>query len=326
MTTVAVLRGGSVGEHEVSLETGAHILELLPSLSEGRFRPLDVFIDKELMWHVRGVPIAPERALANADVVFNALHGGYGEDGSVQRLLGRLGIPYTGSGAYGSAVSLNKKLAKDIMQKAGVRVPRHIVLTVSPDLEREALAAFRSFSPPVMVKPVSAGSSVGAGLATTFAEFWERVKDAFAHGTEVLAEEFVIGREATCGVIDDFRGKERYALLPAEIAKPSPFSIFDQAAKRDGARVRMPAGFTKDERSEIERLALLAHERLGLRQYSRSDFIVTPRGVYFIEANALPPLAPRSAFAQSLSATGVSLEEMLEHLVTLARSKVHSHA
>lgn len=325
MTTVAVLRGGSAGEHEVSLETGAHILGLLPSLSEGEFRPLDIFIDKELVWHVRGVPIAPERALANADIVFNALHGGYGENGSVQRLLERIGIPYTGSGAYGSAISLNKKLAKDIMQKVGVRVPRHIVLTVSPDLEREALAAFRSFSPPVMVKPVSSGSSMGAGLATTFPEFWERVKEAFAHGTEVLAEEFVMGREATCGVVDDFRGKERYALLPAEITKPSPFSIFDNAAKRDGARVQAHGGFKKDERSEIERLALLAHELLGLRQYSRSDFVVTPRGVYFIEANALPPLAPRSAFAQSLSATGASMQELLGHLASLI-TKTHAHA
>jgi D-alanine-D-alanine ligase len=326
MVTVAVLRGGAGGEHEVSLDTGAHVLKVLPAVAEGRFRPLDVFIDKNGAWHVRGVPVSPERALANADVVFNALHGGEGEDGTVQRILERASIPYTGSGAFASLASLNKRLAKDMLVKAGAKVPRAIVLKVSPDLEREAMEAFRAFSPPVVVKPVSSGSSVGAGLAGTFAEFWEKVKEAFTHGKEVLVEEYLVGREATAGVIDDLRGQEHYALLPAEIAKPSMFSIFDYAAKQDGTRVRTSGGFTKEENAEIERIALLAHQALGLRHYSRSDFIVTPRGVYFLEANALPPLAPFSAFSQSLSATGISEEELFEHLIALALSEKRSHA
>ncbi len=304
--TVAVLRGGVGGEHEISLDTGAQVLRILPSVGDGALRPIDVFIDKNGAWHVRGVPMSPERALANADVAFNALHGAYGEDGTVERLLERIGIPYTGSSAFASAASCNKRLAKDSLKKAGARVPQSVVLKVSHDIEREALAAFRSFSPPVMVKPVFAGSSVGAGLARTFPEFWERMTEAFAQAKEVLVEEYLLGREATCGVIDDFRGQPRYALLPAEIKRPSPFSIFDYDAKRKGESIRIPGDFAKGESAEIARLALCAHEALGLRHYSRSDFIVTPRGVYFLEANALPPLAPESSFAQSLGATGVS--------------------
>jgi D-alanine-D-alanine ligase len=241
-------------------------------------------------------------------------------------MLERVGVPYTGSGAYASAASLNKWLAKDILAKAGARIPRAIVLRISSDMEGDALAAFRAFSPPVMVKPISSGSSIDAGIAKTFGEFREKVMEAFSHATEVLAEEYLIGREATAGVIDDFRGQARYALLPAEITKPSMFSIFDYAAKRDGARVQAPGKFTPEERAEIERLALLAHDALGLRHYSRSDFIVTPRGVYFLEANALPPLSSNSAFSRSLSATGISEGELVGHLIALARHEESAHA
>jgi len=321
MITVAVLRGGTGGEHEVSLDTGAHVLKTIAALAGDAFRPFDIFIDKRGVWHVRGVPVSPERALANADVVFNALHGAYGEGGDIQRTLERAGVPYTGSGAYASAAALNKRLAKDIVGKAaGMRSPRSLVLRVSSDMEHDALAAFRTFSPPVMVKPISSGSSIGAGLAKTFPEFREKLMEAFSEAREVLAEEYLIGREATAGVIDGFRGHAHYALLPAEIAKPSMFSVFDYAAKRDGSRVEVPGKFTKEEQHEIERLALLAHDALGLRHYSRSDFIVTPRCVYFLEANALPPLSPNSAFSRSLSATGISEGELVGHLVALARS------
>lgn len=323
MLTVAVLRGGTGGEHEVSLDTGAQVLNFLSGKDE--FRSLDVFIDKEGVWHVRGMPLSPERVLASADVAFNALHGMYGE-GIVQATLERSGIPYSGSSAFASAASLNKTLAKDMLKKAGARTPRHMILSVSPNIESEAAVAFRSFSPPVMVKPVSSSSSLGAGLAKTFPEFWEKMTEAFSHAKEVLVEEYVIGREATSGVIDNFREQRHYVLLPAEIERPGKFSIFDYAAKRDGGIVRVPGNFTKEETAEIGRLALLAHEALGLRHYSRSDFIVTPRGVYFLEANALPPLSPKGSFSQSLSAAGVSKDELLEHLISLARHKEDIHA
>lgn len=326
MITVAVLRGGSGGQHDISLKTGATVIESLSRVSEGRglYRAIDVFIDKGGAWHVRGIPVAPERALAGADVAFNALHGSYGE-GQVQTVLERAGISYVGAGAYPATAALNKRLAKDILRREGVRMPMQVILKVSPDLEREAMAAFRSFSPPVIVKPVSSGSSVGVTLAKDFHEFWDGLKEAFAHSKEALVEDYIAGKEASSGVIENFRGDALYTLLPAEIPLPG-FSIFDHEAKRAGtAPIRSPGNFTGEESAEIARLARLAHERLGLRHYSRSDFIVSPRGVYFLEANPLPAFFSGTPFAASLAAAGIATDDFLQHLIGLALPASHPH-
>ena len=283
MIKVAVLRGGPSSEHDISLITGANILE---SLQREPYRPLDIFIDKEGVWHARGLPMTPERELADSDVAINVLHGQYGEDGTVQRILDRIGTPYTGAGAYAAAVSLNKDLTKEILAKEGVKMPRHKVLRVSPDLEKEAREAFRAFSPPIVVKPASAGSSDGVTLAKTFEEFLNGVKKAFELSSQVLVEEYIKGKEATAGVVEGLRGEKIYSLLPIEIVPPEG-RFFDREVKYNGQTLeRVPGNFTKEETAELQRLAKLAHEALGQRGYSRSDFMVSPRGVYFIELNS----------------------------------------
>jgi D-alanine-D-alanine ligase len=320
MIRVGVLRGGPSSEHDISLLTGANVLERLQA--NEKYRPVDIFIDKAGEWHVNGRPVPPERAVSTLDVVFNALHGQYGEDGTVQRLLDRLGVPYTGSGAYASALAMNKHLAKEEMKKHGVKTPGYSVLKVSPDLEKEALEAFRRFSPPVVVKPAAAGSSVGVTLAKTFDQFWEGVKKAFEHSTQVIVEEYIKGKEATAGIVEKLRGEDMYALLPIEIVPPSSATFFDRDVKYNGATIeRVPGNFTPEESAELQRLAKLAHEKLGLRHYSRSDFIVSPRGVYFLESNTLPGITAESLVPKPLKAVGISLDEFLDHLITIAMQK-----
>lgn len=314
MQTVLVLRGG-IDAHDVSLKTGA---AALGAFSKDSSRAIDVFIDKKGAWHVRGVPVAPEQALRGADRIFNALHGAFGEDGQVQKILERSGVPFTASGAFASALAMQKPLAKELMQKAGVRVPRHALVSESPDLEREVLAGFRSFSPPVVIKPAASGTSLGVSVAKTFESAWSAVKNAFGFSPKVMLEEYISGREATLGVVEDFRGKEAYALLPIEVVRPR-LSVFDAAMKRAEPPLRL-GSFTRDESAELERLARLAHETMGLRGYSRSDFIVTPRGVYFLEANSQPPLGPGTAFSASLEAVGAE-GEIFEHLLRVSASK-----
>lgn len=312
---VAVLRGGASSEHDISLITGANILK---NLAREPYRTIDVFIDKVGVWHVRGIPMSPERALANSDVALNVLHGQYGEDGTVQRILDRIGIPYTGAGAYSAAVALNKPLTKDILSKHGVRMARHKVLSVSPHLEEEAREAFAMFSPPVVVKPAGAGSSVGVTLAKTFYDFWEGVKRAFEHSTQVIVEEYIRGKEATAGVVDGLRGESVYRLLPVEIIPPKDAKFFDRAVKYDGQTVeRVPGNFTREETEEIQRIAKLAHEALGQKGYSRSDFIVSPRGVYFLEINSAAGvgLTSESLLPKSLAAVGISFHEFLDHII-----------
>ena len=318
---VAVLRGGGGGEHDVSLKSGANILAGIERIGH---IPLDVFIDKSGVWHVRGIPAAPERALLGVDVAWNILHGAPGEDGALQRVLDRLGVSYTGSGAYPSAAAFNKALTKDILKAHGVRMPRHVILSVSPDLEKEAKEAFRAFSPPVVVKPTSSGSSVGVRLVKTFSDFWEAVKEAFAHSPKVMVEEYIKGKEATAGVVEGLRGMALYPLLPIEIVPPPTHQIFDYDAKYSGESTeRVPGNFTREETEELQRMAGVVHNALGLRHYSRSDFVVSPRGVYFLEVNnaAGVGMTSESLLPKSLAAAGISTDEFLDHIITLALEK-----
>ncbi len=313
---VAVLRGGPSSEYDVSLATGRSVLT---HLDEDRYQPLDVLITRDGVWHFRGMPVEPERVARQADVVVNALHGSYGEDGGVQRVLESLRIPYTGSRAVPSAAAMHKAVAKEYLRAHGVKTPRHVVFPVSHDLNQRVVELFRNFPQPSVIKPVNAGSSVGVTVARTFAEFENGIVHGFQFSPTLLIEEYIVGREATCGVVDQFRGEDTYALFPIEIVPPRENAFFDYHAKYSGASDEIcPGRFSASEKKEIQDLALLAHQSLGLRHYSRSDFIVSPRGVYFLEVNTLPGLTEQSLVPKALAAHGVSLPEFLDHVINLA--------
>ena len=319
MATVAVIRGGVGDEHDVSLKTGLNVLR---RLEHSTHHPVDVYIDRTGVWHVRGTPMSPRRALGTVDVVFNALHGHYGEDGGVQRELERLGVPYTGPQPLGASIAMNKALAKEMVAPHGILVPRHIIINVTPDIERVAIDIFRSFPQPSIVKPINSGSSVGVTLAKSFNQFFDGIKNAFQYSKDVMVEEYIRGKEATVGVIDGFRDKTLYALPPVEIVLPSTSDIFDYDAKYGGNTTeRCPGAFSRAQIEQLEEAAKTVHEKLGLRHYSRSDFMVTPKGPYFLEANALPGLTDQSLVPKSLDAVGASMDEFLAHVISLALEK-----
>jgi D-alanine-D-alanine ligase len=312
---VGVLRGGPSREYEVSLNTGKTVLEQLPG---DRYEPKEIFIDKAGRWHVRGMPVEPARALSNVDVVFNALHGEYGEDGQVQKLLETHNVRYTGSDALASAVCMNKALAKGRLQESGVRLAHHRVLRQEDVNERTAFELFRSFPMPAVLKPVSAGSSVGVVLVRTYHDLFDALEQAFSDSDTVLIEQYILGKEATVGVIDGYRGVTHYALPPIEIV-PTKNDFFDYAEKYDGlAQEVCPARFGAETNKILEKLALEVHKLLNLKHYSRSDFIVTPHGVYFLEVNTLPGLTEACLVPKALTAVGSSLPEFLDHVVQRA--------
>ena len=312
--SVGVLRGGPSSEYEVSLESGATVLA---ELDRSKYEPKDIFISRNGEWHVHGMPMSPERALRHIDVVFNAMHGEYGEDGTVQRLLDTFGVPYTGSEAMASAVAFNKQRTKDIVEKLGVRVPRGIVVEPTADHERQVIEVFRTFGVPAMVKPLIGGSSVGMTLARDFEALSSGFSHAFEVSPKILVEEYIKGREATAGVIDSFRGHDIYPLLPIEIILPAASSFFDYDAKykRDDTKYICPGGFSSQEKSLIQQIAQKVHRVLGLRHYSQSDFIISPRGIYFLEVNSLP-----SPWPEALEAIGTKLSDFFDHLISLART------
>ena len=289
---IAVLRGGPSEHYEESLKTGNTVLSILRE--DPKFRPLDIFISRDGEWHHMGKPYEPHQLLKHVDLVWNALHGEYGEDGKLGQLLLQMNIPHTGSTTFSLAMASNKDMSKRVYEQNGLLTPKHEVLLghVSED---ELVRVFRNYLHPVMVKPVRGRGGIGTSIAHSFEELKEAVIHAFKHAERVLVEEFVRGIEARCSVAEGFRGKPLYTFLPT------------------------PNDFKSETHKEIERMSEEAHRALGLRHYSSSDFVITPKGrVYILETNALPSLAPDSHLHNSLLQVGTTPKEFVHHVISLA--------
>lgn len=316
-TRVGILRGGNSSEADLSLGTGAAVLNALP---EEQFDSHDIFIDKHGDWFFRGVKADPIRVLHQFDCAFNALHGGVGEDGTVARILERANTPFTGSLALPSLQSLNKELARSLMGSYGIPIPRGLVLTThektTNDAGEMARHVFSHFGPPYILKPLAGGASEGIRVARTFIELGEQLESMAQEHAAILVEEFLRGVTATVGVIENFREQPLYALPVSEIFLPEGHLFIPSSAHRDGLPLRTPApGLSQEKKKVLMHLAKEAHKALGLKDYSRSDFIITPRGIFLLEINALPGLYPKSPFADALETVGSSVPEFVQHLV-----------
>jgi D-alanine-D-alanine ligase len=305
--------------------TGANVIISLP---EEKYIVRDILIDKEGVWHIRGASRKPEKVLKGLDVVFIALHGEYGEDGRLQNLLDTFGMPYTGSESFPSALAMNKAATKRVATENGIKTPAYFLVrrSESPSELRENLfQAFRSLPMPVVVKPVILGSSVGVTLAGSFEALESAVRKSLSFAEAVMIEEFISGKEATCGVIDGFRKMDTYSLIPVEIRPPAHKDLFDYESKYTGITEEIcPGNFSSKENFEIQRLSVLIHKALGLRHYSRADFIIHPkRGIYFLETNTLPGLTDESLLPKALRSVGSNMPEFLDHVIGLALG--HSH-
>lgn len=316
-TVVGILRGGPSREHEISLRTGHSIMT---ALSRERYTVHDIFIDREGNWHERGLRITPARALSNVDVVVVALHGEYGEDGEVQKLLERFGIPYTGSESFPSFEAMHKVLAKEKARAAGIQIAKYDFIEHEKEVEARVREIVRTYSQPVIVKPPRWGSSVGVSAPTGYQPIHQAVTGLLAEGSHgALVEEFIRGTEASVGVIENIRGEELYALPPVEIVPPASEPFFTYEAKYSGETQEIaPGRFPKDVMLELQDYAKRMHRELDLRHYSRSDFIVSPKGIYYLETNTLPGLTPTSIFPKALASVGISYANFLDHLIGLA--------
>lgn len=322
-TRVAVLRGGPSVEYDISMQTGASVLA---AIDRTTYDPIDVVIMQSGEWLVDGYVRFPEQILQGVDVVFVALHGTYGEDGTVQRLLDRLAVPYTGSGAYASALAMHKALTKDHVADLAFALAPHMLVSRSslPALFSVTDRIADSFGPSYVIKPVALGSSVGAVMVESPAHLPELLKAALETYDEVIVEQRIIGREATCGVIERYRGQQLYALPPVEIVPPHTSDFFDYEVKYNDATEEIcPARFDTEVKQHIEQAAQHIHQTLGLSQYSRSDFIVADDALYFLEVNTLPGLTPASLVPRAIDAVGGTYDGLIEHLLTDALYTAH---
>lgn len=297
---VAVLRGGPSYAYEDSLKTGAYVLNHLRTKPE-EYEPLDVFISRDSEWHLGGVVNEPHRILSQVNVAWNALHGPYGEDGQVQKLLDGARVPYVGSGSLGSTFSFDKTLSKDIYRKSDLLTPASITININTLSENLLIEIFQTFMHPVVVKPADGSHGLGVRLVNTYQDLRDAVKKSFLHTQKVMVEEYVRGSVASCVVLEEGRGERYYTFVPTRLdtmAKVSSHSVADNRY--------------------IAEMAQLAHRALGLRHFSSSDFIISPKGkIYILETNSVPVLHENSLTHKAFEHTGWSGGEFIDHCVRL---------
>jgi D-alanine-D-alanine ligase len=307
---IAVLMGGPSSEHEVSLSSGKTVAK---TLDRKKYEVFPVLIDKRGEWGTDA-----KRLKDLADLAFIAMHGEYGEDGTIQGLLEEIGLPYTGSDPRSSALGMNKVLSERVFRTAGLNTPESLLIQHFGDLESLRI----DFDWPVVVKPADKGSSVGVSIVNNPDEIYSALEQAFAFSRNVMIQEFIRGRELTCGVIDDGLGVAR-ALAPTEII-PKTASFFDYDAKyTSGATEEItPARLPIDFIQLVQKTALAAHKAIGASGFSRTDMILSPYGkLYILEINTIPGMTPTSLLPQEAYACGLDFSEFLDNVIQAALRK-----
>ncbi|HOK08449.1 MAG TPA: D-alanine--D-alanine ligase [Candidatus Hydrogenedens sp.] len=325
---VGVLMGGVSSEHEISLLSGEGVVRALKTTE---YEPIPIIIHRDFNWEFPEKRIMKiEEALVELkrlgiQVVFNALHGAYGEDGRIQGLLDWLHIPYTGSDCLACALAMNKVCSKAVAKMAGIRVADHIVFRKETwiwDRSETVHRVEKELGFPVVIKPSSQGSSVGVTIAGDGETVLVGIEQAMELDNEVLVEKFIKGREVTCGVWDCEEGKPPCALPVTEIC-PKTSSFFDYTAKyTPGATEEItPAPIAPEQTRKVQEMAVRAHQVIGCSTWSRSDFIIDEEGPVWIEINPIPGLTPTSLYPQEAKCAGISYEQMVQKFVEHALNK-----
>jgi D-alanine-D-alanine ligase len=306
---VAVVMGGSSAEREISIQTGAGVMRALQSLG---YEAQSLDYDARFVDAVR--EIAP-------DVVFNALHGPGGEDGHVQAVLDFLGIPYTGSGVEASAIAMDKHLTKKLLAAEGLPTAAWDLF----DLSGGTLPLLPgSLDLPLVIKPRYEGSSHGVAIVHTHEQWTNAMIGAAKTYSQIMAEEFLDGREYTCAIL----GEEALPIIEI-VPNVDDFYTFDAKYAPGGSTHIVPARIDEDLAARLQMLALSVHRLLGLRDYSRTDFIVTKEGrPQILEINTLPGLTATSLVPDACASIGISYEALVDRLVgyALARRDVRDVA
>ncbi len=343
---VAVLMGGPSPEREVSLISGQQVIG---ALDPAKYHVLPVEITREGKWLPRpdllriaspdppqaragssvparsDVPSGPrsiDEVVGDSavDVAFIALHGPYGEDGTVQGLLELLGIPYTGSGVLASALAMDKLRSRQVLQANGLAIPAYVVIDGGhwPDNRAEVAARIaRDLGYPCVVKPNAVGSSIGVSIARAEEALSAAVERALEHGDVVLVEEYLRGTELTCGILEDPDTGLARTLPLIEIVPKREF--FDYAAKYEGASeeiipARIPALLAR----RAEQSALRAHRVLGCAGFSRVDMFLVSGNIIILEVNTIPGLTPGSLIPRAAQAAGIEFSELCSRMIAIA--------
>ncbi|MBN1931498.1 MAG: D-alanine--D-alanine ligase [Desulfobacterales bacterium] len=302
--TVALLSGGISSEREVSLKSGDQVYQ---------------FLDREKYTILRYDPKTDiSRLVEDAgriDVALIIMHGAYGEDGTIQGLLDLLDIPYQGSGVLGSSMAINKLISKQIYEKAGLPVPPYIAVGRRDTIDSEECIARLGL--PLVVKPVTGGSSIGLSVAKSKDSLKEAIDKSFTHDDTILIEAYIKGIELTGGVI----GNETIETLPiVEIIPDKKYAFFDYEAKYTaGASQEIcPARIAEALADKARTYAKIAHTSLFCKGYSRTDMILRNQDIYVLETNTIPGMTRNSLLPLAAEAAGINFSQLLDRLIELS--------
>ncbi|HXF81238.1 MAG TPA: D-alanine--D-alanine ligase [bacterium] len=349
---VAVLMGGPSPERDVSLDTGRQIVA---ALDPARYSVLPVEITKSGKWLPRPdlLPLSapagpvPSGRLGGAgrrvpvllrggrteattydrfvereqvDVAFIAMHGPYGEDGTMQGLLELLRIPYTGSGVLASALAMDKLRSRQIFEWHRLPVPGY--LSLSRDVWRDRAHVHHQVATligyPCVVKPNAVGSSIGVSLVRDAQRLEAAVQAAFAYGPLVLVEEYISGVEVTCGILDDPASGEPAALPLIEVVPHADFYDYDAKYAAGGSDHIIPARVSDDVAQRAQALALRAYQALGCEGMGRVDMIARDHDIVVLEVNTIPGMTATSLLPDAAKAAGISFPELLDRIIRSA--------
>jgi D-alanine-D-alanine ligase len=326
---VVVLFGGQSAEHDVSCVTAAHVIKALDS---SKYDITAVGITREGKWVVaqpqadvlvaEGEPtsITPIVEQARGDartVIFPLLHGPLGEDGTIQGVLELANIAYVGTGVLGSAVAMDKGVAKQVLHANGIPQPKYVSLREAHVNDAALLHAADTLGLPVFVKPANMGSSVGVSKANTIDEIRSAVEHALTYDEWVLIEEAVVGREIEVAVLGNVHAR---ASVPGEIIPGNEFYDYADKYIGDGAQLIVPANLTADEVEAVQHLAIVIFHTLRAEGMARVDFFYEENGRGFLcnEINTIPGFTPISMYPKLWQASGMSYPALLDELITLA--------
>ncbi len=303
---VAVLFGGKSAEHEVSIQSAKNIIA---SLDKKKYEITSIKISKDGKWNFD---------LNNIDVVFPALHGSYGEDGSMQGVLRLLNIPFVGSGVLGSAVGMDKDVAKRLLRDAGLPVADFLVFRKEESIDFAKVVEKLGF--PFFVKPANLGSSVGVAKVKNQKDFADAVHEAFSYDTKILIEQYIPGKEIECSLLGN---DDPIASLPGEIVANHEFYDYDaKYLDEQGAELKIPANLSQKKVKEVQTLAIKSFKVLCLEGMARIDFFYTQDGKFYInEANTIPGFTNISMYPKLWEASGITYPELVDKLIQLAIEK-----
>ena len=304
---VSVLFGGKSVEHEVSLQSAKNVID---AIDKNKYEVIPIGIDKSGKW-----PHPFQDICATTDVVFPVLHGSFGEDGTVQGLFKLAGVPFVGASILGSAVGMDKDIAKRLLRDAGIPIAKFLVFKEKDKIDFKKV--FSEVGLPFFVKPANSGSSVGVGKVKNENDFKKAVDEAFRYDTKILVEEFVDGREVECAVLGN---ENPIASWVGEIIPHHEFYSYEaKYTDENGASLEVPAKIFPEISERIREIAIKTFKALSCEGMGRVDFFLKKDGDLVVnEINTIPGFTKISMYPRLWEASGVSYSELTHRLIELA--------